>query len=103
MADERRRADRVFVKLPVKMEEGEGVTRDITANGIYFQTDMQCEPGSEINFTITFEQYPGPMILRCKAVVVRVEHKDGKMGVAARVIESSYLPLDAANEGAGNP
>jgi hypothetical protein len=58
MADERRRGNRVFVKLPITLEGGKGVTRDVNANGIYFESDVNCDPGSEVSFSLEFDN-PG--------------------------------------------
>ena len=102
MSAERRRADRVFVKLPVTLEGGKGVTRDVNATGVYFESDVNCVPGSEITFSISFDKSPYPMVLNCKAMVVRTEQHDGKVGVAARIIESNFLSSQnrAAAQGA---
>lgn len=90
MGKERRRAERVFVKIPIAMDGGEGVTRDANSTGVFFESDANCTPGSEISFSMTFEN-PGcpPMIWHCKGLVVRVEEQGGKKGIAAKIVQSS--------------
>jgi hypothetical protein len=93
MADERRRGNRVFVKLPITLEGGKGVTRDVNANGIYFESDVNCVPGSELSYSLEFDNPGSPkMTWICKAMVIRVDRQDGKMGIAARITQSSLSP-----------
>jgi hypothetical protein len=95
MGSERRRADRVFVKIPISFEGGEGVTRDANSTGVYFESDVGCDAGSEINFSMTFENPGCPvMVWTCKGRVVRVDEHDGKRGIAAQILQSN---LQSAN------
>lgn len=82
-----RSATRYPLALKVVLSEGHGVTRDISATGVYFSCDGAFEPNSKIDFVVQFEAAPGdaPMQLRCQGTVVRVEEADGRTGVAARI------------------
>ena len=96
---------RVSATLPVNLEGGAiGLTRDVSASGIFFEIDIENIPDSLISFTLEFEGPGGGMTLRCKAQVIRVEHPPeesvpsvklsatvGKrVGIAAKIIESKF-------------
>ncbi len=101
MGSERRRADRVLVKIPISLEGGEGVTRDANSNGVYFESDVNCAPGSEISFSLTF-QNPGcaRMVWNCTGRVVRVEEHGAKRGIAAQIVQSNLQSTLATGLGA---
>ena len=84
-----RQEERVPAVLPVQVDgHGPGRTRDVSANGVFFETDVVVTEGSEIRFEIDLEGPTGRMILKCRGTVVRVEQGGGKFGVAARILES---------------
>lgn len=87
---ERRRATRYQVGLPVELQNGSGVTRDVSESGVFFETDRALTPGSPISFSLILGHADpeGPFRLECKGSIVRVEESEGKVGVAARI--SSY-------------
>ncbi len=62
---------------------------------MFFETDVNYAAGSEISFSIELEGPGGKMMLRCQGQIVRVEQRDGKIGVAAKIIESR---LEAVKE-----
>lgn len=74
--------------LPVNLNEGTGITRDVSASGVFFETDVNYAAGSEISFSIELQGPAGKLMLKCKGQIVRVEERDGKVGVAAKIIES---------------
>lgn len=101
MGSERRRADRVFVKIPITLENGEGVTRDANSTGVYFESDVDCAAGSEIKFSMKFENPGCPvMVWNCKGRVVRVEQNGGKRGIAAQILQSSLRTAGKSMPGA---
>jgi hypothetical protein len=85
---------RVFAALPVNLEGGsKGITRDVSASGIFFETDIENTTGSLISFTLEFEGPSGGMTLKCLAEVLRVEsvaQQNGRVGVAAKIIDSKF-------------
>jgi len=89
----KRAAQRIEIEVPVHLEQGSGLTRDVSLSGIYFVTDQNFEEGARIRFTIEFEYaIPGqPMHLDCKAHVVRIEPQGDCLGVAARIEDFSCL------------
>jgi len=86
-----RREERVATSLPLTMVEGKGVARNVSASGIYFETDAQLTEGSPLSFTVEFEDSPGgPLRAQCVARVVRVERRDGKVCVGAAIESFSF-------------
>ncbi len=89
----RTREERVRTALPVHLDQGTGITRDVSASGVFFETDASYRLGSEISFSIELDGPGGKMMLRCQGQIVRVEQRDGKVGVAAKIIESRLEPV----------
>lgn len=89
MAELRRAQQRVSAVLPVKVEgRPAGVTRDISPSGIYFETDVEMVGGSTITFSLEFDNPSGKLLLECSGEIVRVERAGGKIGIAAKIVES---------------
>lgn len=82
------------MKVPVSLPGGlTGVTRDISASGIYFETDIEPPGESPLAFSVEFKNDVGiGMTLRCRGQVLRVEHQGNCVGVAARILESKLEP-----------
>lgn len=76
--------------MPVRVAEHIGVTRDVSASGIYFEMDSGTEIGSEISFDVEMDTLSGPMKLKCSGVVVRKEQSGSRTGVAVRMLESKF-------------
>jgi hypothetical protein len=103
---ERRTSRRYTMALPVTIRangrgglpELRGKTRDVSFRGLYFMTDANCDPGSEIEFILTL---PKEMTLakdvniHCFGHVVRVENQDAGRGVAARIDRYEFLQAPA--------
>ncbi|MGD0266702.1 MAG: PilZ domain-containing protein [Candidatus Methylomirabilota bacterium] len=87
---ERRRAIRLPMTLPVQLEEGAGITRDVSLSGVFFETEQPFSSKGPIIFTLVFEDrsWSRPIRLKCEGQVVRVEPSNGKADVAATI--SSY-------------
>lgn len=89
MSELRRAQQRVSAVLPVKVEgKTAGVTRDISPAGIFFETDLDMADGSAIHFTLEFDNPSGKLLLECSGQIVRIERAGGKIGVAAKIVES---------------
>lgn len=81
-----RREERFDTSLALKLEEGEGVVRNVSASGIYFVTDVALQAGDRVKFRLDFENFPaGPVAASCIAHVVRVEPEGEKQGVGAAI------------------
>ena len=90
---QKRATERIEVEVPVHLEKGSGISRNVSLSGIYFLTDQVFQEGICFRFTIEFEfAIPGrPIHLDCEARVLRVETQGEKMGVAARIEDFTYL------------
>lgn len=82
-----RKEERFETELTVKLEGGgEGIARNVSANGIYFVTDVALEPGQPVRFSLDYEDFPsGPLEVNCNARVVRVEEQGANWGVGASI------------------
>ena len=84
---ELRTAPRFPGQLPVMTECGKGLTRDLSSNGIYFETDGPLASAQSIEFSIFLEHlYPDrPVCIKCKGSIVRVEKSGQRIGVATTI------------------
>jgi len=46
-----KREERVAATRPVKLDRGTGITRNVSASGVFFETDVEYAAGSEISIT----------------------------------------------------
>jgi len=91
-----RQEERFDTTLALKMERGEAVTRNVSANGIYFVTDLALETGATLTFALDFQNFPGgPVQVNCIARIVRIEEHGGRKGVGAAIhsFEFQRLPI----------
>jgi hypothetical protein len=84
LAGERRRDRRVATELPVQFELGAGRTRDLSANGVFFETPHPLSQEQTITFDLLLNEVAGPASLRaaCRGRVVRVIPMGGTYGIA---------------------
>ena len=100
---ERRSGQRLPARVPVSIKsqkgaaEAAGITRDLSAGGVFLYTDSQIIEGSELEMVLILP----PEITKseqqwvcCRASVVRVEDKreGGSFGVAASIRSMEILP-----------
>jgi hypothetical protein len=86
---EKRKGERISTTLPVRLGTATGMTRDVSALGIFFETDAADAMGDLIIFTVEFDTPRGKRVLKCKGDVVRIEPRNARLGVAVRIIEST--------------
>ena len=91
----RDRASRVRSCLPVSINGKAGVTRDISATGIFFEIDDDHKEGSQIHFEVELETPGGPLMLVCKGKVVRVSKENGRSAVAVKIIDQTLKTTQA--------
>jgi hypothetical protein len=75
--------------LPVHLGRTSGITRDVSASGMFFETDASLNLGSSISFNVKFAAPAGNMMLKCHGEIVRIEPSGTRMGVAVKIIEST--------------
>ena len=86
---DKRREERISVTRAVRLGRQTGITRNISTSGVYFETDVDYALGSEIIFAIELDgSADRKLTLRCRGMIVRVEHSSGKVGVAVNIITS---------------
>ncbi len=84
-----RRADeRITARMPVRVGEDLGLTRDVSASGIFFEIDRHLALGSEVRFEIEMRTTLGLMKMCCTGQVVREEHNGERTGIAVRINDS---------------
>ena len=71
--------------LPVALGGATGVTRDVSASGVFFETDILCAVGSLVRFTVEVATPARKVILNCEGDVVRTEARDTGTGLAVRI------------------
>jgi hypothetical protein len=97
---ERRQALRFPMTLPVELERGSGITRNISTSGVFFETDQVFSTGDPIRLTLVLEPTcPGiPTRLHCQGQIVRAEQQEEKMGVAVAFTSYRFEPLGGLGE-----
>lgn len=89
-----RREERVATELAISMPGASGVARNVSASGIYFETDIQLKEGSKLEFTVEFVDTPGgPLRAQCVARIVRVERRGTTIGVGAAIESFNFAVL----------
>ena len=89
-----RREERVSAALPVDLGTATGITSDVSASGVFFETDATYALASEISFAVQLETPGGKMMLRCKGEIVRIEPRGKRVGVAVKIVESTMVPVN---------
>src|SRR5258705_4809491 len=88
-ATDKRREMRMSAARPVQLERGQGVTRNISTSGVLLETDVDYAEGSEITFAIELDGPQGEkLMLMSRGEIVRVERRNGKVSIAAKIIAS---------------
>ena len=83
---DQRAAVRFDAEMPVRIDGAHGRTYNISAHGIYFETDVPQQLGALVNFTVEFRLYGQKHHLLCEGKVVRVDENGPRIGVAARLL-----------------
>lgn len=82
---ERRSLRRHVLRVPIRIEHvGNGMTRDVSANGVAFEIDSVLTVGSQIRFAMVFSGHA--LRLFCVGRVVRID-RIGERSVAAAIID----------------
>jgi len=96
---ERRRYDRHDVHLPVQLEWGEGLTRDMSVSGAYIEApNFDVPVGQTFNFSVTVgREDDDHWTIRCQGLVIRIDRKGEKVGVAVSI--DRYLEISSNMSG----
>jgi hypothetical protein len=85
-ARDQRAAVRFDTHMPVQIDQGAGTMHNISAQGVYFETDVEPRAGALVNFSVEYTLYGRKHRLLCEGKVVRVEPHGERVGVAARLV-----------------
>jgi PilZ domain len=90
---DKRKDQRIHTAFPVLLENATGITRDVSASGVFFWTAGECAPGERISFAVEISRTVGRVTLECQGEIVRTEPYDAMVGVAVRLTESAMKRL----------
>ena len=89
MKSEHRTEPREPVSLPLRLGRGlSAVTRDISASGLFFETDSEQRVGNLIDVEIDLDTPGGPMKLKAQGRIVRIESHGSQTGVGVKLLSS---------------
>lgn len=87
-----RAAARFETALAVDVEGLQARTRNISASGVYFETEVDLPVGTLVNLNVQFTHGGQQHWLACEGQVVRVRRADDCHGVAARLLTPFFGP-----------
>ncbi len=91
-----KRSRRVSTELPTFADGVRGVTRDISASGLYLVQDQPCEKGSRIEFWVDLKTPTGDLKLSAEGEVIRVEKvDDGRFGIGIKILRQVIQSVDS--------
>lgn len=90
---EKRSEERVFTELPVDLGTTTGLTRDVSASGMFFEIESSYRLGNKIEFAVEMNTPGGKMLLKCEGEIMRIEPRGARVGVAVRIVESSLVAV----------
>ena len=93
--EEKRRAERISTSLPVHIGGAVGITRDVSASGVFFESETPFSTGTSISFEVEFATPSGGLVLRCIGDIVRVETRERRVGVAVKIVDFAVEPAKA--------
>ncbi|MBI2214893.1 MAG: PilZ domain-containing protein [Acidobacteria bacterium] len=89
--DERRRAERLPVRIPIELRGGTGITRDLSGLGVFFTAAFPFEGGEQIEFVL---RVPDSINVRCTGRVVRSDFDREGMSYGVAVTIDEYTAAE---------
>lgn len=86
MHADHRAAERFDTALAIDVAGLKAETRNISATGVYFETDVDLPLGSVVNLNVQFTHGGRKHLVACEGKVVRITHADGHHGVGAQLL-----------------
>jgi hypothetical protein len=85
--DDRRRARRYRIDVPVTLPVGRGITRDISESGLCFDTDQPLALAEHVEFSLVLGRFDpqGSYRVMCAGEVIRVEPNPAGLSVAVKL------------------
>lgn len=88
----RRVSHRFPLRIPVALDDLSGLTRNVSASGLYFETEGIFLISKTLDFDLLLPRPSGAVLrLRCQGEVVRVEPAEEYVGIAVRF---THRPFD---------
>ena len=87
-----RAAARFDTALSVDVAGRKAEAHNISATGVYFETDVDLPLGSVLNLNVQFTQGGRKHWLACEGRVVRVTQADGHHGIGAQLVTPFFSP-----------
>lgn len=81
-----RAAARFDTALAVDVAGLKAEARNISATGVYFETDVDLPLGSLVSMNVQFTHGGRKHSVACEGKVVRVTHEDGHHGIGAQLL-----------------
>ena len=95
MQNENRTETREHISLPLKLDDGlNAVTLDISASGLFIQTDAEQRVGNLIEVEIDFDTPSGPIKFKAQGKIVRIEPHGRRVGVGIELLSSRLEPVN---------
>ena len=87
-----RKSTRYYGEIPIELNQGSGLTRDYSVDGVYFMTDQQLSVGEQIEFVMLLNHQGSGNVVRlnCRADVVRVDPSIEKTGAAVAITKHVF-------------
>jgi hypothetical protein len=89
-----RRQRRQITELPTSIGGNQGLSRDISASGVFIVQSSVQEVGSRIDFTVDLDIVAGKLKLCCEGRVIRVEKIDDKIGMGVKILSQTVKSFD---------
>lgn len=89
---EKRKDRRIDTTRPVFLENATGITRDVSASGVFFWANGTYAIGEFISFSMQVQRPEGNMMLKCRGEVVRMKPRGSHVGVAVAISQSVMAP-----------
>ncbi len=91
-------ADRFASELPLEIDGASGLTRNVSATGVYFETTADQAPGSRVHFVVEVTVKGERLKMVCAGDVVRVERKLDTVGIAVKLSSSFFTDTDHSED-----
>jgi len=94
-----RKEERIETAQKVRFDGGEGIARNVSANGTYFVTHAALQEGQPVKLMLDFDNFPsGPVEVICTARIVRVEQRGSENGIAASISSFEFRRIAGPGE-----
>ena len=75
--------------LPVGVGGAAGILHDVSASGMYLETDAEYAVGSTVDLELDLDTPWGRVMVRCQGRIVRLQPHDRKVGVAVQFVDGA--------------